>query len=98
MAEEIRLKIGEAHRLRRGVLIFGYLKLIYAGMVSSETYSLVVKNRDGYQAYAYNLFIQKDTQELEVEGYRLRIKCVSAQEFWCENLGRPSKHETDGWS
>ena len=98
MIEDIRLKVGEAHRLGRGFLFFGQRKLIYAGMVSPDTYSLAVRNRDGYHAYAYNLFIQKDTQEMEVEGYRLRIKCVSAQEFWCESLGRPAKQEKDVWS
>ncbi len=94
MIEEIRLKTGESHWLRKGLLI-GRTKLVYAGMVSSETYSLVVRSQDGAAAFAYNLYFQKDQPELELAGCRLRVKCVSSREFWCENLGLIADQESD---
>ena len=82
MIREIRMQVGGAFWLHKGFMLFKRVKLIYAGMSSPETYSLVIRSQDGYQAYAYNLYFQKDTSQIEVEGYRLTITCVSANEIW----------------
>ncbi len=82
MTGDVKLKLGESCRLKRGFFI--RRELIYGGMAGPETYSLVVRVRDGYQAYAYNLFVHKDTTILEIEDQRIRVKCLSANEFWFE--------------
>ncbi len=86
MTGDVKLRLGESCLLRKGFFLFMKRRLIYAGMSGPETYSLVVRVRDGYQAYAYNLFVHKDTTELEIEGQRIRVKCLSKSEFWFELL------------
>lgn len=96
MNGDIKLKLGESCWLRRGFFIFRQRKLIYAGMAGPETYSLVVRVRDGYQAYAYNLYVHKDTTELEIEGQKIRVKCLSEEEFWFERVEEQPDPFTEG--
>ncbi len=59
---EHKLRIGESVRIK-GVLFIDH-SVIYAGMPSDNTYSLVITLTAGYQRMAYNLFLPTNHREV----------------------------------
>ena len=54
MLEAITLSVGQTHHLKTGKD-----RIIYAGMVSENVYSIAQRKADGYRGYGWNLFFQR---------------------------------------
>ena len=76
MGKTVSLAIGEEFHLKRGKD-----RIIYAGMLSEEIYSIVQKKSSGYQGYAWNLFYSKRHRDITIDGVRIYIDNVTPDEI-----------------
>ena len=77
MVKPVVLAVGESVHLRRGKD-----HIIYAGMPSDNTYSIVQKKYAiTYQGFAWNLYFPKKQQEITVDGVRIFVEDVTPTEI-----------------
>ena len=76
---DITLKVGGEVILRSGFA--SKTALIYGGMPSRETYSLIVSNTSGYNSQAYNLYYPSSRRSLEIGKRFLEILSVTPDEI-----------------
>jgi hypothetical protein len=76
MLEPITLSVGQVFHLKSGKD-----HIIYAGMVSENTYSIAQKKASGYQGYAWNLFFQKRQQSITIDGVNVSVENVTPEEI-----------------
>ena len=73
------LRVGESAKVRRGV--FTSYSVVYAGMISDATYSVVATVTTGYNSMAYNLYIHKGQSEVALPKGRLVVLSASPEEI-----------------
>ena len=76
---EYILRVGESGKVKRGILTS--YSVVYAGMISDSTYSVVVTVTTGYNSMAYNLYIPKGQSEVQLPKGRMVILSVSTEEI-----------------
>ena len=76
MLEPITLSVGQIHHLKRGKD-----RIIYAGMVSENIYSIAQRKDSGYQGFAWNLFFQKRQQNIIIDGVNVSVENVTPEEI-----------------
>ena len=76
MDNYISLFVGETHHLKQGKD-----RIIYAGMPSEDIYSIAQKKASGYQGFAWNLFFNRKTSEITIDGVKLLIEHVTPEEI-----------------
>ena len=80
-AQEFVLRVGEGASVRRGFVFTASCHVIYAGMPSDSTYSVVVVKEHGNQASAYNLYLPRSQREVALPYGRLIVTSVSEDEM-----------------
>ncbi len=70
------LTIGEEHHLKRGKD-----RIIYAGMPTETTYSIVQKKVSGYQGFTWNLFYPRKKSDLIIDGISIFVENVTPEEI-----------------
>ncbi len=75
------VKLGERKKLS------GYISIVYAGMPSEHSYSLVLSLPGGFSRYAYNLFFPIAEAHINVEGANLHILKVTPTEIRFNFIG-----------
>ena len=80
MPEQITLYVGQVHHLGSGKD-----RIIYAGMVSEDVYSIVQRKRNfapyAVWGYAWNLFFPKKKQDLIIDGVNITVENVTPEEI-----------------
>ena len=76
MLEPITLAVGQTYHLGTGKD-----RIIYAGMVSEDVFSIAQRKADGYRGYAWNLFFQKRQQSLTIDGVNITVEKVTPEEI-----------------
>ena len=77
MNSTVVLSVGDSYHL--GV---GKDRIVYAGMPSDRTYSIVVKKWEFvYRGYAWNLFFPKEQSEIRIDGINLLVEKVDPQQI-----------------
>ena len=76
---DITLSVGQEAKIRGGFA--GGWWLVYAGMPSSDTYSVVIRWASGNQAAAHNLFLPAGMTEFEAAKGRIRVYSVSESQI-----------------
>lgn len=77
MLEPIVLSVGKTHHLRRGKD-----RIIYAGMPSEDTFSIVqLKNAAMSNAMSWNLFFSKRQRNITVDEVQIDIESVTPEEI-----------------
>ena len=70
------LAVGEDFHLKRGKD-----RIVYAGMLSEEVYSMVQIKASGYQGYAWHLYYPRRKRDLTIDGVPVYVERVSAEEI-----------------
>ena len=70
------LAVGEDFHLKRGKD-----RIVYAGMLSEEVYSIVQIKASGYQGYAWHLYYPRRKRDLTIDGVPVYVERVSAEEI-----------------
>jgi hypothetical protein len=70
------LSIGEEYHLK-----FGKDRIMYAGMLSEDVYSIAQRKNSGYQGYAWNLFFPKNRRDITIDGVRLYVERITPEEI-----------------
>ena len=70
------LAVGEDFHLKRGKD-----RIVYAGMLSEEVYSIVQIKASGYQGYAWHLYYPQRKRDLTIDGVPVYVERVSAEEI-----------------
>lgn len=76
MNESIVLSVGEEHHLK-----LGKDRIIYAGMPTEATYSIVQKKASGYQGFTWNLFYPRKNSDLKIDGINIFVENVTPDEI-----------------
>ena len=76
MLEPITLSVGQTYHLGTGKD-----RIIYAGMVSENIYSIAQRKASGYQGYAWNLFFPERQQNLTIDGVNITVENVTPEEI-----------------
>jgi hypothetical protein len=76
ITKTVILSVGDDFHLK-----FGKDRIVYAGMLSDEVYSIAQKKSNGYQGYAWNLFFPKRKQDITIDGIKLYVEKVSPEEI-----------------
>jgi hypothetical protein len=77
MLEPIALSVGQTHHLRHGKD-----RIIYAGMPSEDTFSIVqLKNAAMSNAMSWNLFFSKRQRNVTVDEVQIDIENVTPEEI-----------------
>ena len=77
MNNSVVLSVGDTFHLKRGKD-----RIIYAGMPSEETYSIVQKKQDfPYQGFAWNLYYPRNKSEITVDGVNISVENVTPDEI-----------------
>ena len=76
MGKTTVLSIGESFHLRRGKD-----HIIYAGMLSENTYSIVQVKASGYQGYAWHLYYPRRRQDITIDSVKILIDRVTPEEI-----------------
>ncbi len=76
---EYILKVGESAKLKPGFFTSYYV--VYAGMLSDHTYSIVVTWTSGHNSAAYNLYVDKGQREIGLFKGRLTVYDVNKSEI-----------------
>lgn len=75
MTATVTLSVGDVHRLG-----FGKDRVIYAGMPSDTTYSIVeLRWEFFYRGYAWNLFFPVAQRRIRIDGVNLMVEQVSPE-------------------
>jgi len=75
MDSTVVLSVGDSYHLG-----LGKDRIVYAGMPSDKTYSIVLKKWEFvYRGYAWNLFFPKEQSEIRIDGINLLVEEVSPQ-------------------
>ena len=83
MKEKVALSVGEGYHLRSGKD-----HIVYAGMPSNETYSIVQRKRKfapyAIWGFAWNLFYPVNQRGIKIDGVNLLVESVSPEriELW----------------
>ena len=77
MAQSATLSVGDRLHLRSGKD-----RIVYAGMPSEKTYSIVVKKWEFlYRGYAWNLFFPREQPRITIDGVDISVENVTPQEI-----------------
>lgn len=76
---EVTLKIGQSAWIKKGFLRKHAVH--FAGMPSSEVYSLVITFTDDYNSMAYNIYVPANHREIDHPQARLEVLAVSPYEI-----------------
>ena len=77
MLEPITLSVGQTHHLRRGKD-----RIIYAGMPSEESYSIVqLKNAAMSNSMSWNLFFSKRQRNITIDKVNIDVENVTPEEI-----------------
>ena len=77
MARLAVLAVGD--RLHLG---WGKDRIVYAGMPSEKTYSIVVKKWEFmYRGYSWNLFFPREQTEINIDGVSIQVESVMPEEI-----------------
>ncbi len=76
MNELVVLTVGEEHHLK-----LGKDRIIYAGMPTEATYSIVQKKASGYQGFTWNLFYPRKKSDLIIDGINIFVENVTPEEI-----------------
>jgi len=77
MAQSATLSVGERLHLR-----WGKDRIVYAGMPSEKTYSIVVKKWEFmYRGYAWNLFYPREQSKIRIDGVNILVENVTPEEI-----------------
>ncbi|MFC1968512.1 hypothetical protein ACFLVX_03895 [Chloroflexota bacterium] len=76
MQEAVILSVGQVFHLRRGKD-----RIVYAGMVSEDVFSIAQRKADGYQGFAWNLFFPKRQQNITIDGVNISVENVTPEEI-----------------
>jgi len=77
MAQSATLSVGDTLHLRQGKD-----RIVYAGMPSEKTYSIVQKKWEFmYRGYAWNLFFSREQTRITIDGVDISVENVTPQEI-----------------
>ena len=77
MDHSILLSVGGTYHLKRGKD-----RIIYAGMPSEDTYSIVQKKQEfPYQGFAWNLYYPRNKSEITIDGVSIFVESVTPDEI-----------------
>ena len=77
MNNSIVLSVGDIHHLRAGKD-----RIIYAGMPSENTYSIVQKKWEFvYRGYSWNLYFPKNQGTIRIDGVNIQVENVTPTEI-----------------
>ena len=70
------ISVGQEFHLKRGKD-----RIVYAGMPSSDVYSIVQRKAFGNQGYSWNLYFPKNRREITIDGVAVYIEGVTPDEL-----------------
>jgi hypothetical protein len=70
------LAVGEDFHLKRGKD-----RIIYAGMLSEDVYSIIQMKSSGYQGYAWHLYYPRRKRDITIDGVPVYVERISAEEI-----------------
>ena len=77
MAQSATLSVGDRLHLRRGKD-----RIVYAGMPSEKTYSIVQRKWEFmYRGYAWNLFFSREQARITIDGVDISVESVTPDEI-----------------
>ena len=80
MAKKVVLTVGDSFRL-----MSGKDRIMYAGMVGDNTYSIVQRKSQlipfGWMGYAWNLYYPTTKRDISIDGINIHIEAVSPDEI-----------------
>jgi len=77
MAQSATLSVGDRLQLR-----WGKDRIVYAGMPSEKTYSIVVKKWEFmYRGYSWNLFYPREQARITIDGVDISVESVTPEEI-----------------
>jgi hypothetical protein len=80
------LRVGQTATVRPG-FFKATIQVVYSGMPSESTYSVVVVTTAGHHSSAYNLFLSVDQTEFDIPKGRIRVTEVSRDRIRFEFRG-----------
>ena len=78
--KEFILKVGESAKIKSKIM--GDSRIVYAGMPSKDTYSIVVTSTMGANSAAYNLYFPADQTSIEIENKSFNVLEVTSDRIW----------------
>jgi hypothetical protein len=76
MNKSVTLSVGDDFHLKRGKD-----HVIYAGMPSENTYSIIQRKIDGNRGFSWSLFFPRRKQEITIDGVNLFVESVTPEEI-----------------
>lgn len=76
MLNSVILSVGQGYHLKRGKD-----RIVFAGMVSEDVYSIVQRKAMGYQGYAWNLYFPRRQQNITIDGINIDVENVIPEEI-----------------
>jgi hypothetical protein len=76
-AKDYSLVVGQASKVK--TIFFGNIMVVYAGMVSEQVYSVVVKWTSGNNSLAYNLYLGRDQKEVHLPKGKLMVSSANRE-------------------
>ncbi|MDX1741731.1 MAG: hypothetical protein R3178_10570 [Rhodothermales bacterium] len=71
------LLVGESAKVK--TILFGNISVVYAGMVSEQVYSVVVKWTSGNNSLAYNLYLRKTQKQVHLPKGEIIVSSVTPE-------------------
>jgi hypothetical protein len=71
------LLVGETAKVK--TIFFGNISVAYAGMVSDEVYSVVVKWTSGNNSLAYNLYLRRTQKEVHLPKGKMIVSSTTPE-------------------
>jgi len=77
MSNSVVLSVGDSYRLK-----FGKDRIVYAGMLSENVYSIVqMKWEFLYRGYSWNLYFPKGQSTIRIDGVNILVDSVTPEEI-----------------
>jgi len=76
MDRSVVLSVGDSYHLR-----FGKDRVIYAGMPSEDTNSIMQRKSAWYQGFAWDLFYPRKKREIKIDGVNIYRENVTPDEI-----------------
>jgi hypothetical protein len=82
MSDSLRMGNTTVLGIREGLhLKRGKDRIVYAGMLSEDVYSIVQIKASGYQGYAWHLYYARRKRDLTIDGVPVYVERVSGEEI-----------------
>ena len=86
MGDRYIIRIGERHKIKLKFL--SHITIVYAGMSSSDIFSLAIMDGYGHQGFGYNVFFKKKSGHIKIKDMMFHIIKVTHDSIELEKLDR----------